>query len=51
MGWGAFSNVWFGHDMKLNKFVAIKIQKSGENNYSAAEDEIEFLELISSKWE
>lgn len=50
LGWGAFSTVWFSHDMQQNKFVAIKIQKSGESYYSAAEDEIEILEVIAEKW-
>lgn len=50
LGWGAFSTVWFSHDMKNNKFVAIKVQKSGESYYSAAEDEIEILEVIADKW-
>ena len=27
------------------------MQKSGENYHSAAEDEIEILDLISEKWE
>lgn len=36
--------------MQQNKFVAIKIQKSGESYYSAAEDEIEILEVIAEKW-
>jgi len=35
--------------MKQNKFVAIKIQKSGESYYSAAEDEIEILDVIADK--
>lgn len=47
LGWGAFSTVWFAHDMNHNKFVAIKIQKSGESYFSAAEDEIEILEKIA----
>lgn len=50
LGWGAFSTVWFAHDMQQNKFVAIKVQKSGESYYSAAEDEIEILEVIAEKW-
>jgi serine/threonine-protein kinase SRPK3 len=50
LGWGAFSTVWFSHDMQQNKFVAIKVQKSGESYYSAAEDEIEILEVIADKW-
>lgn len=36
--------------MQQNKFVAIKVQKSGESYYSAAEDEIEILEVIADKW-
>jgi serine/threonine-protein kinase SRPK3 len=51
LGWGAFSTVWLAHDLTQNKFVALKVQKSGENYYSAAEDEIEILDLISEKWE
>lgn len=51
LGWGAFSTVWFSHDMQNNKFVAIKIQKSGDSYYSAAEDEIEILEQIVDSWE
>jgi len=27
LGWGAFSTVWFCHDLKMNKFVAVKVQK------------------------
>ena len=50
LGWGAFSTVWFCHDMHQNKFVAIKVQKSGESYYSAAEDEIEILDVIADKW-
>jgi serine/threonine-protein kinase SRPK3 len=50
LGWGAFSTVWFSHDMQQNKFVAIKVQKSGDSYYSAAEDEIEILEVIADKW-
>jgi len=50
LGWGAFSTVWFCHDMQQNKFVAVKVQKSGESYYSAAEDEIEILEVIAEKW-
>lgn len=49
LGFGAFSTVWFCHDMSQNKFVAIKVQKSGESYYSAAEDEIEILDVISEK--
>ena len=51
LGWGAFSTVWFWHDLKLNKFVAVKVQKSGESYYSAAEDEIEILDVIASNWD
>lgn len=51
LGWGAFSTVWLAHDLHQNKFVALKVQKSGENYHSAAEDEIEILDLISEKWE
>ncbi|CAI2361764.1 unnamed protein product [Moneuplotes crassus] len=46
LGFGAFSTVWFCHDMFHNKFVAIKVQKSEESYYSAAEDEIEILDKI-----
>ena len=51
LGWGAFSTVWFAHDTQVNKFVALKVQKSGDSYYSAAEDEIEILELIAKEWE
>jgi serine/threonine-protein kinase SRPK3 len=51
LGWGAFSTVWFCHDLEQDKFVAIKIQKSGESYYSAAEDEIEILDLIAERWQ
>lgn len=50
LGWGAFSTVWLSHDMRNNKFVAIKIQKSGSSYYSAAEDEIEILQVIVDNW-
>ena len=49
LGFGYFSTVWFCHDLKENKFVAVKVQKSGKNHYSAAEDEIEILDVIQKQ--
>lgn len=43
LGWGAFSTVWLGHDVKDNKFVAMKISKSEDCTYNAAEDEVEIM--------
>lgn len=48
LGWGYFSTVWLAQDTTNNDYVAIKICKSDESYYDAAEDEISILKKIQS---
>lgn len=50
LGWGHFSTVWLAKDLKYKCFVALKIQKSAKNYMEAAFDEVEMLEVLSTKW-
>jgi len=44
LGWGHFSTVWLTRDVKMNTYVAIKIQKSENRYLEAAFDEVEILQ-------
>ena len=55
LGWGHFSTVWLTRDIKMNTYVAIKIQKSENRYLEAAFDEVEILqkavkEAHNPKW-
>ncbi len=43
LGWGHFSTVWLVQEMKTNNFFALKIQKSKQNYFEAAMDELDLL--------
>jgi|EP00927_Polykrikos_kofoidii_P046308 serine/threonine-protein kinase SRPK3/serine/threonine-protein kinase SRPK1 len=43
LGWGHFSTVWLCQDMKFQRYVAMKVQKSAPHYTEAAYDEIELL--------
>ncbi|XP_069098264.1 SRSF protein kinase 2-like [Pleurodeles waltl] len=43
VGWGEYSTVWLCWDFKCDRFVAIKVVKSGFSFTSAAKDEIKML--------
>eukprot|EP00854_Cymbomonas_tetramitiformis_P011831 gene11831-13967_t len=47
LGWGHFSTVWLSWDSKLNREVALKVQKSASHYTEAAYDEIQLLREIS----
>ena len=46
LGWGNFSTTWMALDTKHKNYVAIKIQKSAQQNINAAYDEVEILTEI-----
>lgn len=48
LGWGYFSTVWLAFDTVSGDYVAIKICKSDEPYFEAAQDEIKILETIQS---
>ena len=43
LGWGHFSTVWLVQETKTSNFFALKIQKSKQNYYEAAMDELDLL--------
>lgn len=43
LGWGHFSTVWLVHEMKTSNYFALKIQKSKQNYFEAALDELDLL--------
>ena len=47
LGWGHFSTVWLARDLKINKYVAMKVQKSASHYTEAAYDEVEILEVLA----
>lgn len=49
LGWGHFSTVWLCQDMSLNRFAAMKVQKSAPHYVEAAYDEIELLAEIAKR--
>ena len=55
LGWGMYSTVWRGSDhgrgieKKPLRTVALKIQKSHEDYYDAAKNEIKLLKLVQSE--
>ncbi|GJN32268.1 hypothetical protein PR202_gb20769 [Eleusine coracana subsp. coracana] len=49
LGWGNFSTVWLAFDVQLQKYVALKIQKSAPEFAQAALHEIEFLTEITKR--
>ena len=51
LGWGHFSTVWLARDLKLNTYVALKVQKSAKNYMEAAYDEVEILDVIAKNSE
>ena len=46
LGWGNYSTTWMALDTKHKNYVAIKIQKSAQQNINAAYDEVEILTEI-----
>ena len=46
LGWGQYSTTWMALDTKHKNYVAIKIQKSAQQNINAAYDEVEILTEI-----
>ncbi|KAF8819204.1 putative cell-cycle-associated protein kinase SRPK, partial [Cardiosporidium cionae] len=52
LGWGHFSTVWLATDLLTTplSYVAIKFQKSAENYYLAAVDEISLLKCARNNW-
>ncbi|KAG7095483.1 hypothetical protein E1B28_006222 [Marasmius oreades] len=49
LGWGHFSTVWLGKDIKLDRHVALKVVKSAPRYTETALDEIKLLQrLITS---
>ena len=46
LGYGHFSTCWLALDTKFGNYVAIKIQKSAQQNINAAYDEVEILTEI-----
>ncbi|KAH9327155.1 hypothetical protein KI387_007333, partial [Taxus chinensis] len=47
LGWGHFSTVWLAWDIKDNRYVALKVQKSAQHYTEAAIDEIKILQQIA----
>eukprot|EP00899_Mesostigma_viride_P012986 jgi/Mesvir1/21689/Mv04109-RA.1 len=43
LGWGHFSTVWLAYDRVMDRYVALKVQKSAAHYTDAAWDEIELL--------
>jgi len=43
LGWGHFSTVWLCQDIRYQRYVAMKVQKSAPHYTEAAYDEIELL--------
>ena len=46
LGWGNYSTTWMAIDTKYKNYVAIKIQKSAQQNINIAYDEVEILTEI-----
>ena len=46
LGWGSYSTTWMAIDTKYKNYVAIKIQKSAQQNINIAYDEVEILTEI-----
>nr|XP_039263594.1 SRSF protein kinase 3-like isoform X1 [Styela clava] len=46
LGWGHFSTVWLCWDMKLKRFVAMKVVKSAQHYTETALDEIKLLKCV-----
>ena len=46
LGWGNYSTTWMALDTKYKNYVAIKIQKSAQQNINNAYDEVEILSEI-----
>ena len=46
LGWGNYSTTWMALDTKYKNYVAIKIQKSAQQNINTAYDEVEILTEI-----
>ncbi|XP_041047798.1 SRSF protein kinase 2-like [Carcharodon carcharias] len=49
LGWGYYSTVWLCWDLLKNKFVAVKVAKSGRGFSEAAQDEIRLLKCVRWK--
>lgn len=49
LGWGHFSTVWLGFDLKKEEHCAIKIQKADSHFADAARDEIKLLNALKKK--
>lgn len=49
LGWGHFSTVWLARDTMYNTYVALKVQKSASHYQEAAYDEVEILDVVSSR--
>lgn len=48
LGWGCFSTVWLVWDYRMERFQAMKVQRSASHYTSSAMDEIELLSEIKS---
>ncbi|XP_032893016.1 SRSF protein kinase 3-like isoform X2 [Amblyraja radiata] len=46
LGWGFYSTVWLCWDVLKNKYVAVKVAKSGRGFTEAAHDEIRLLRCV-----
>ncbi|XP_067383625.1 SRSF protein kinase 1a isoform X7 [Channa argus] len=46
LGWGHFSTVWLAWDIKVKRFVAMKVVKSAEHYTETAVDEIKLLKSV-----
>lgn len=51
LGWGHFSTVWLVQENKTNKYFALKIQKSKQNYFEAAMDELDLLRDLNNNSE
>ncbi|XP_055504089.1 SRSF protein kinase 3-like isoform X1 [Leucoraja erinacea] len=49
LGWGFYSTVWLCWDLLKDKYVAVKVAKSGRGFTEAAHDEIRLLRCVSWK--
>ena len=47
VGWGHFSTVWLAWDLKLARYVALKVVKSAKHYTETAIDEIKLLRCVS----
>jgi len=49
LGWGHFSTVWLCQDIRYQRYVAMKVQKSAPHYTEAAYDEIELLAAAAKR--